>query len=71
MVFSIFSIIFIRSVCDLILVGKICVIDVGCCNECIMILLVGVGYEVEIIERVDWEVKNCWGVLVYMMVGWR
>ena len=61
----------IRSACDVILAAKTRVIDVGCCNERTMILLVGVGYEAETIERADREAKNRWGVLAYMMAGWR
>ena len=61
----------IRSACDVILAGKTRVIDVGRCNERTMILLAGVGYEAETIERADRETKNRWGVLAYMMAGWR
>ena len=61
----------IRSACDVILAAKTRVIDVGRCNERIMILLAGVGYEAETIERADRETKNRWGVLAYMMAGWR
>lgn len=71
MAFSIPSITPIRSACDLILAGKTRVIDVGRCNERTMILLAGVGYEAETIERADREAKNRWGVLAYMMAGWR
>ena len=61
----------IRSACDVILAGKTRVIDVARCNERTMILLAGVGYEAETIERADRETKNRWGVLAYMMAGWK
>ncbi|NEP71423.1 MULTISPECIES: methylglyoxal synthase [Okeania] len=61
----------IRSACDIILAGKIRTIDVGQCNDRTMILLAGVGYEAETIERADREAKNRWGVLAYVMAGWQ
>ncbi len=61
----------IRSACEVILAGKTRVIDVAHCNERTMILLAGVGYEAETIERADRETKNRWGVLAYMMAGWQ
>ncbi|MGB3512345.1 MAG: methylglyoxal synthase [Microcoleaceae cyanobacterium] len=61
----------IRSACDVILAGKTRMIDVGRCNDRTMILLAGVGYEAETIERADREAKNRWGVLAYMMAGWQ
>ncbi len=61
----------IRSACDVILAGKTRIIDVARCNEYTMILLAGVGYEAETVERADREAKNRWGVLAYMMAGWQ
>lgn len=39
------------------------------CNDIFMFLLVGVGFEVEMVEKVDWELKNNLGVMVYIFVG--
>lgn len=61
----------IRSACEVILAGKTRVVDAAICNDRPMILLAGVGYEAETIDRADREAKNRWGVLAYMMAGWQ
>lgn len=61
----------IRSACEVILAGKTRVVDAALCNGRPMILLAGVGYEAETIDRADREAKNRWGVLAYMMAGWQ
>ncbi|MDY7012495.1 MAG: methylglyoxal synthase [Cyanobacteriota bacterium] len=59
----------IRSSCDVILKGNICKVDAARCNGLPMILLAGIGYEAETVERADREAKNRWGALAYIMAG--
>jgi methylglyoxal synthase len=61
----------IRRACEIILVGHTKVIDAAYCNDLPLILLAGVGYEAEIIEKADREAKNRWGSLAYIMAGWQ
>ncbi len=60
----------IRSACDVIITGMTRVVDVGLCNGKPMILLAGVGYEAEMVQKADREAKNRWGPLAYIMAGW-
>ena len=60
-----------RRACEIILAGKTRVIDTARCNNLPLILLAGVGYEAETIEKADREAKNRWGSLAYIMAGWR
>jgi methylglyoxal synthase len=61
----------IRRACEIILAGHIRTIDAAFCNDLPLILLAGVGYEAEIIEKADREAKNRWGSLAYIMAGWQ
>ncbi|MEO0836016.1 MAG: methylglyoxal synthase [Cyanobacteria bacterium J06642_3] len=61
----------LRRACEIILAGKIRVIDAARCNDLPLILLAGIGYEAGAIERADREAKNRWGTLAYLMAGWR
>jgi len=61
----------IKTACDIILAGKTRTLDVALCNEMPMILLAGIGYEAETVERADREAKNRWGALAYIMAGWQ
>lgn len=61
----------IRSACETILEGKTRIVDAGCCNGLPLILLAGIGYEAETIERTSREAKNRWGALAYIMAGWQ
>lgn len=61
----------IRRACEIILAGQIRTIDAAFCNDLPLILLAGVGYEAEIIEKADREAKNRWGSLAYIMAGWQ
>jgi diacylglycerol kinase family enzyme len=36
-----------------------------------MILLVGIGYEAETVDKASRELKDRWGVLAYFMAGWQ
>ncbi|NER98934.1 MAG: methylglyoxal synthase, partial [Symploca sp. SIO1B1] len=59
----------IRSSCAAILAGQTRVVDIARCNGLPMILLAGIGYEAEMVERADREAKNRWGALAYIMAG--
>lgn len=61
----------LRRACEIILAGKTRLIDAGRCNNLPLILLAGIGYEAEAIEKADREAKNRWGTLAYLMAGWR
>lgn len=61
----------IRNTCEVILEGHTRSMDVGLCNDKPLILLAGIGYEAETIERTDREAKRQWGPLAYIMSGWQ
>ena len=60
-----------RRACEIILAGKTRVVDTARCNDLPLILLAGIGYEAETIEKADREAKNRWGSLAYIMAGWQ
>ncbi len=60
-----------RRACEIILAGKTTVVDTAKCNDLPLILLAGIGYEAETIEKADREAKNRWGSLAYIMAGWQ
>ena len=61
----------LRRACEIILAGKTRVVDAARCNNLPLILLAGIGYEAETIEKADREAKNRWGSLAYIMAGWQ
>ena len=61
----------IRKACEIILAGKTKTVDAARCNDLPLILLAGVGYEAETIEKADRETKARWGSLAYIMAGWQ
>jgi methylglyoxal synthase len=61
----------IRTACDIILNGFTRTVDAALCNGMPMILLAGVGFEAETVERACREMKDRWGVLAYLMAGWQ
>ncbi len=61
----------LRRACEIILAGNTRVIDAARCNNLPLILLAGIGYEAETIEKADREAKNRWGPLAYIMAGWQ
>ena len=60
-----------RRACEIILAGKTRIVDAAKCNNLPLILLAGIGYEAETIEKADREAKNRWGSLAYIMAGWQ
>ena len=61
----------IRGACDTIITGISRCVDAARCNGLPMILLTGIGFEAETVEKADREAKNQWGVLAYLMAGWQ
>ncbi|MGA7936373.1 MAG: methylglyoxal synthase [Kovacikia sp.] len=61
----------IRNACQIILAGHTKLVDVARCNGLPMILLAGVGYEAEMVERASRELKDQWGAMAYLMAGWQ
>lgn len=61
----------LRLACQTILAGRTRTVDAAYCNGLPMILLAGVGYEAEMVERATRELKQQWGVMAYLMAGWQ
>ena len=61
----------IRNACQVILAGHSQAIDAAYCNGFPMILLAGIGYEANVVEKADRDLKNRWGSLAYLMSGWK
>ena len=59
----------IRAACETILAGTTKVSDVARCNDLPMILLAGIGFEAETVEKANRELKNQLGVLAYLVAG--
>jgi len=55
--------------CEAILQGAPKAVDVAECNGQLMILLVGIGFEADTVERTDTEKKNRFGMLAYILSG--
>ncbi len=61
--------IMIEAACETILAGKTHVVDAAYCNGKPMVLLAGIGFEAETVERADREAKNRFGMLAYVLAG--
>lgn len=59
----------IEDACRTILDGKTRVVDAAYCNGKPMVLLAGIGFEAETVERADREAKNRFGMLAYVLAG--
>ncbi|MBD2772753.1 YegS/Rv2252/BmrU family lipid kinase [Iningainema tapete] len=59
----------IAGACQVILQGNTRVVDAANCNGHPMVLLAGIGFEAETVERADREAKNRLGVLAYILAG--
>lgn len=59
----------IEAACETILLGTTKVIDAALCNGKPMVLLAGIGFEAEVVEKADRETKNRFGMLAYIMAG--
>jgi YegS/Rv2252/BmrU family lipid kinase len=59
----------IELACQTILGGTTKVVDAAQCNGKPMVLLVGIGFEAEVVEKADREAKNRFGMLAYILAG--
>lgn len=59
----------LRAACETILAGTTRQVDVATCNGLPMVLLGGIGFEAETVERANREMKNRFGVLAYLVAG--
>lgn len=61
----------IRGACETILAGNTCIVDVARCNGQPYILLAGIGFEAEMVDRANRELKNRLGALAYLFAGFQ
>lgn len=59
----------LKAACETILAGTTKQVDVATCNGAPMVLLSGIGFEAETVERANREMKNRFGVLAYLVAG--
>jgi YegS/Rv2252/BmrU family lipid kinase len=59
----------IEAACQIILEGTTRVVDAAQCNGKPMVLLAGIGFEAEMVEKADREAKNRLGMLAYILAG--
>ncbi len=59
----------IPAACETILGGATRVVDAALCNGLPMVLLAGIGFEAETVERADRQAKKRFGLLAYVMAG--
>jgi len=59
----------IEGACATILARTTRVVDAASCNGSPMILLAGIGFEAETVNRADREYKNQFGMLAYILAG--
>jgi diacylglycerol kinase (ATP) len=59
----------ISAACDVIINGSTRLIDTAICNDRTLILLMGIGFEAETVERANRAAKTQWGVLAYILAG--
>ncbi|AIE73043.1 MULTISPECIES: methylglyoxal synthase [unclassified Synechocystis] len=59
----------IAGACQTINRGITKVVDTALCNDIPMLLLAGVGFEAEMVEKADRELKNNLGVMAYIFAG--
>lgn len=61
----------VRNACQIILAEHAQTVDAAYCNGFPMILLAGIGYEANVVEAANRELKDQWGTLAYLMAGWQ
>lgn len=59
----------IEAACQTILTGTTKAVDAARCNGKPMVLLAGIGFEAELVEKADRETKNRFGMLAYILAG--
>ncbi len=60
----------VEGACKLIIAGTTRRLDAAHCNQHLMTLLAGIGFEAETVGKATRELKNQWGVLAYLIAGW-
>lgn len=61
----------IPDACQAILDGETRTVDAASCNGQPMMLLAGIGFEAEAVERADREAKNRFGMMAYILAGFQ
>ena len=61
----------VEAACQLIVAGTTRRLDAAHCNQHLMTLLAGIGFEAETVGKATRELKNQWGVLAYLIAGWE
>ena len=61
----------VEGACQLIIAGTTRHLDAAHCNQHLMTLLAGIGFEAETVGKATRELKNQWGVLAYLIAGWE
>jgi methylglyoxal synthase len=59
----------LQAACETILAGVTRIVDAARCNDLPMVLLAGIGFEAETVERASREVKDRLGALAYILAG--
>jgi methylglyoxal synthase len=59
----------IKAACETILAQTIRIVDAARCNGFPMILLAGIGFEAEMVERANRDAKSRFGALAYIVAG--
>ena len=59
----------LKPACENILTGNTCIVDAARCNDSPMILLAGIGFEAETVQRADRDMKNLLGAFAYLIAG--
>lgn len=59
----------LQQACETIAAGNTRVVDAAYCNKIPMILLAGLGFEAEVVENANRELKNQLGALAYILSG--
>ena len=60
----------VEGACKLIIAGTTRRLDAAHCNQHLMTLLAGIGFEAETVGKATRELKNQWGVMAYLIAGW-
>jgi len=60
-----------EGACKTILQGGTRIVDTATCNGSPMVLLTGIGFEAETVEKADREAKNRFGFLAYIIAGFK
>ncbi|HAZ45387.1 MAG TPA: lipid kinase [Cyanobacteria bacterium UBA11369] len=61
----------IEAACEIILSGATRQVDAADCNGKPMVLLAGIGFEAETVEKADREAKNRFGLWAYILAGFK